>query len=185
LTSHRAAPGRAAPGRAGPPSGSPASAGPAGPASTTYSYAAPPRDSRHRKSSPPPQPPPPVPAAVDQAAARASSASQAAMKAAGRPYIVCLLTFSGGHRTQTGKFSIPTVSEDGETQESQDDMLECSARDWEDYNYAPLARVLGGGIHWLIFVTACLDLKLQKLLHFCVIFRYQHRATWQCSRNDS
>ena len=39
---------------------------------------------------------------------------------------------------------LPTVSEDGETQESQDDMQECSARDWEDYNYAPLAGGAGG-----------------------------------------
>ena len=62
-------------------------------------------------------------------------------------YIVCLLTFPGVHRAQTRKFTLPTVSEDGETQESQasrDDMSECSARDWEDYNYAPPAGSAGG-----------------------------------------
>ena len=62
-------------------------------------------------------------------------------------YIVCLLPFPGGHRTQPRKFTLPTVSEDGETQESQasrDDMSECSARDWEDYNYAQPAGGAGG-----------------------------------------
>ena len=40
-------------------------------------------------------------------------------------------------------------------------------------------RVLEGGIPWLNFVMACLDLKLQISLHCCVIFRYQHRAMFQ------
>ena len=63
-------------------------------------------------------------------------------------YMVCLLPFPGGHPTQTRKFVFPTVSEDGETQESQasrDDMSDWSARDWEDYNYAPPAGGAGGG----------------------------------------
>ena len=64
--------------------------------------------------------------------------------------MVCLLPFPGGHPTQTRKFVFPTVSEGGETQESQasrDDMSGWSARDWEDYrdNYAPPAGGAGGG----------------------------------------
>ena len=102
-------------------------------------------------------------------------------------YMVCLLPFPGGHPTQTCKFVFPTVTEDGETQESQasrDYMWGWSAWDWEDYNYAqlegrPAERVLEGGIPWLNFERACLDLKLQISLHCCVIFRYQQRATFQ------
>jgi hypothetical protein len=55
-----------------------------------------------------------------------------------------MLPFPGGHRTQPRKFTLPTVSEDGETQKSHDDMSECSARDWEDYNYVPPAGGAGG-----------------------------------------
>ena len=65
-------------------------------------------------------------------------------------YMVCLLPFQvpGGHPTQTRKFVFPTVSEDGETQESQasrDNMSDWSARDGEDYNYAPQAGSAGSG----------------------------------------
>ena len=65
--------------------------------------------------------------------------------------MVCLLPFPGGHPTQTRKFVFPTVSEDGETQETQasrDYMSDWSALDWEqweDYNYAPPAGGAGGG----------------------------------------
>ena len=37
-------------------------------------------------------------------------------------------------------------------------------------------RVPGRGIRWLNLVTACLDSKLQILMHCSVIFRYQHRV---------
>ena len=68
----------------------------------------------------------------------------------------------------------PTVPEDGKTHESQDDMSDWSARDWEDYNYVPPTGGAGGGegapspppgIRWLNFVTACLDSNLQISLH--------------------
>ena len=58
--------------------------------------------------------------------------------------MVCMLQFPGGHSTQICKFTLPTVSGDCKTQESQDDMSECSARDWEDYNYALPAGSAGG-----------------------------------------
>ena len=61
--------------------------------------------------------------------------------------MVCLLPFTGGHPLQTRKISLCTVSQDGETQsqdESQDNMSDWSARDWEDYNYAPPTGCAGG-----------------------------------------
>ena len=46
-------------------------------------------------------------------------------------------------------------------------------------------RVPGRGIRCLNLVTACLDSKLQILMHCCVIFRYQHLVMcqeWQLTR---
>ena len=59
-----------------------------------------------------------------------------------------LLPFPGGYPRQTRKISLPTVSQDGKTRsqdESQYDILDWSARDWEDYNYALPTGGAGGG----------------------------------------
>ena len=63
-------------------------------------------------------------------------------------YTVFFLPFPGGHFAPARKVVLPTVSEDGETQESQelqDDISDWGARDWEDYNYVPPAGGAGGG----------------------------------------
>ena len=62
--------------------------------------------------------------------------------------MVFWLPFPGGHPRQTRKISLPTVSQDGKTRsqdESQYDILDWSARDWEDYNYALPTGGAGGG----------------------------------------